>query len=63
MMKKLLCLILAMFALSLFVPSAEAAVIKTKPTIVKAAKKNKSAKHQKHRKHNKRHHKAAKNKA
>jgi hypothetical protein len=63
MMKKLLCLLLATFALSLFVPSAEAAVIKTKPTVVKAAKKGKAAKHKKHRKHGKHHRKAAKSKA
>jgi hypothetical protein len=63
MMKKLLCLLLATFALSLFVPTAEAAAIKTKPALVKTAKKNKSAKRTKHRKHSKRHHKAAKSKA
>jgi hypothetical protein len=63
MMKKLLCLLLAVFALSLFVPSTEAAVIKNKPTLVKTAKKGKAAKHKKHRKHGKRHHKAAKSKA
>jgi hypothetical protein len=62
MMKKLLCLLLATFALSLVVPSAEAA-IKNKPALVKAGKKSKSAKHKKHRKHGKRHHKAAKSKA
>jgi hypothetical protein len=63
MMKKLLCSLLATFALSLFVPSAEAAVIKTKPALVKTSKKSKSAKNKKHRRHGKRHHKAAKSKA
>ena len=63
MMKKLLSLLLATFALSLFVPSADAAVIKTKPALVKTAKKNKNAKHKKHRRHGKRHHKASKAKA
>jgi hypothetical protein len=61
MMKKLLCLFLVTFALSLFVPATEAAVLKAKPTLVKAGKKNK--KHKKHRKHGKHNKKASKNKA
>jgi len=55
MMKKFLCLLLTTFALSLVVPPAEAAVVKAKPTLVKASKKNKSAKHKKHRKHGRKH--------
>ncbi len=64
MMKKLLCSLLAVFALSLFVPATEAAAaVTTKPTLVKASKKSKKAKHKSHKKHRKGHRKAAKNKA
>ena len=58
-MKKLLCLLLAVFALSLFVPTTEAASIKAKPTLTKASKKHKAHRKAHHKRHHKKHKKAA----
>jgi hypothetical protein len=56
MMKKLLCFLLAAFALSVSVPTMDAATVHSKPALVKTGKKSKKAK--KHGKHGKkRHHK------
>jgi len=53
-MNKLLCLLLTTFALSLFTPSVEAALVQTKPTLAKAARKHKAQrKHRQKRPHRK----------
>ena len=58
-MKKLLYLILAAFALTVFAPNGDAATVQAKPVLTKASKKHKA--HRKHRqkRHKKRHKKAA----
>jgi hypothetical protein len=58
-MKKLLYLLIAAFALSLFAPTMQAVTVQAKPTLVKASKKHKAHGKHRHKRHHKRHKKAS----